>query len=97
MSSGVYARKCDMRKLAVLLTLLFGAACVALMMWKRQSAEPRPTIWEKMQERMDAMPDDFPPVVMFENVAATRENSEKILELLEKEGAAAEKVEPIVG
>jgi hypothetical protein len=46
----------------------------------------------KMQEAMEAMPEDFPPVVMFDNVAATRENSERILELLEK-GSAGEAAE----
>jgi hypothetical protein len=49
---------------------------------------------QKMQACMEAMPDDFPPVNMFKNVEATRENSERILELLEKSQDGAE--EPIV-
>ena len=50
-------------------------------------------MFEKMQAGMEAMPDDFPPVVMFNNVAATRENSERILELLEKDRSGTE--EPV--
>ena len=44
----------------------------------------------QMQAGMDAMPEDFPPVVMFNNVAATRENSERILELLEEDRSGTE-------
>ena len=40
-------------------------------------------MWEKMREHMEGMPEDFPPRMMFENVEATRANSERILELLE--------------
>lgn len=73
-----------MKKLAMLL-LVCGVAA-AWLMWKRQSGGPRPTMWKKMQEQMEAMPEDFPPVVMFNNVSATRENTEQILELLKKGG-----------
>ena len=45
--------------------------------------EKRREMFAKMQAGMDAMPDDFPPVVMFNTVAAIRENSDRILELLE--------------
>jgi hypothetical protein len=47
-------------------------------------------MFEKMQEGMEAMPKDFPPVVMFDNVAAIRENSERILKLLEKDRSRTE-------
>jgi hypothetical protein len=40
------------------------------------------------------MPEDFPPVVMFNNVAAARENTERILELLEEDRSGTE--EPVV-
>ncbi|MFB3049328.1 MAG: hypothetical protein ACE1Z9_04170 [Acidimicrobiia bacterium] len=50
-------------------------------------------MFDKMQAGMDALPDDFPPVVMFNNVAATRENAERILELLEKDRSGTE--EPV--
>ena len=74
-----------MKKLLVLL-LVVGVVGTVLLALKRRSDGPRPTMWEKMQERMDAMPEDFPPRVMFDNVAATRENTDRILELLEKSG-----------
>jgi hypothetical protein len=50
-------------------------------------------MFQKMQKGMDAMPEDFPPVAMFNDVAATRENSERILELLEKDRSGSE--EPV--
>ncbi len=50
-------------------------------------------MFQKMQAGMDAMPEDFPPVAMFNNVVATRENSERILELLEKDRSGTE--EPV--
>ncbi len=57
-------------------------------------AEKRRAMFEKMRTGMEAMPEDFPPVVMFNNVEATRENSERILELLEKDRSGTE--EPVV-
>jgi hypothetical protein len=33
------------------------------------------------------MPEDFPPVVMYNNLDTVRENSERILEILESEDA----------
>ncbi|MCH8899110.1 MAG: hypothetical protein IH942_01295 [Acidobacteria bacterium] len=77
-----------MKKLAVLV-LACGVALAVMVVWKRQSAGPRRTMGEKMQERMEAMPEDFPPRVMFDNVATTKENALRILELLEKGGSAA--------
>jgi len=53
---------------------------------EQRKVEKRREMFEKIQAGMDAMPEDFPPVVMFNNVAATRENSERMLELLEKDG-----------
>ena len=89
-----------------MLGLVCGAACVAAFMaWKRQTPEnpeerearqqeKRRAMFEKMQQGMESMPEDFPPVVMFDNVAATRENSERILELLEQGLVRSE--EPVV-
>ncbi len=59
------------------------AAVAAIAAAKNKSAGPGPSMWDKMRERMEEMPDDFPPRVMFDNIEATRANSEKILELLE--------------
>ena len=53
---------------------------------EQRKVEKRREMFEKIQAGMDAMPEDFPPVVMFNNVAETRENSERMLELLEKDG-----------
>ena len=85
-----------MKKLAVVGLVAGVVLAVNLLVKKRQQSESleereerkaakRREMFEKMQAGMDAMPDDFPPVVMFNNVAATRENSERILELLEED------------
>ena len=90
-----------MKKLAVVGLVAGAVLAVILGMRKRRPSESpqereerkaakRREMFEKMQAGMDAMPDDFPPVVMFNNVAATRENSERILELLEKDRSGTE-------
>ncbi len=56
-------------------------------------AEKRREMFQKMQKGMEARPDDVPPVAMFNNLAAIRENSERILELLEKDRSGTE--EPV--
>jgi hypothetical protein len=58
-----------------------------------RQAEKRHAMSQTMHACMKAMPDDFPPVMMFRNVEATRENSERILELLEKDHSGTQ--EPI--
>ena len=55
-----------------------------------RQAEKRRAMFQKMQAGTEAMPDDFPPVMMFKNVEATRKNSERILELLEKDRGGTE-------
>jgi hypothetical protein len=52
--------------------------------------EKRGEMFKKMAAGMEAMPDDFPPVVMFNNIAAIRENSDRILKLLEKDRSTTE-------
>jgi len=47
-------------------------------------------MWEKMGQFMDEMPEDFPPRIMFDNLAATRRNTERILEILEGSEAPSE-------
>ena len=90
-----------MKKLAVFGLVAAAVLAVALLVRKRQSSESpqergerkagkRREMFAKMQAGMDAMPEDFPPVVMFNNVAATRENSERILELLEEDRSGTE-------
>ena len=93
-----------MKKLAVFGLVAGAVFVVVLLVKKSQSsrspeeregrrAEKRRQMFEKMQAGMAALPEDFPPVVMFNNVAATRENSERILELLEKDRSDSE--EPV--
>ena len=67
--------------------LLVGGAIVGLLMALRQkmAAADRTEFFAKLQKKMEEMPEDFPPKVMFNNVAATRKNTERILELMEKE------------
>jgi hypothetical protein len=94
-----------MKKLAVFGLVAGVVLAVVLLVRKSQSsgspeerearrAEKRREMFEKMQAGMAALPEDFPPKVMFNNVAATRENSERILELLEKDRSGTE--EPVV-
>lgn len=75
-----------MKKLVLMVVV--AAAAAAVMMLRKQSSSAGPTMWQKMQEHMEAMPEDFPPRVMFDNVAAVKENTEQILELLRKRDAA---------
>ena len=93
-----------MKKLAMFGLVAGAVLAVVLLVKKSQSsrspeerearrAEKRREMFQKMQKGMEAMPEDFPPVAMFNNVAATRENSERILELLEKDRSGSE--EPV--
>ena len=90
-----------MKRLAVF-GLVAGAVLAAVILAKKspssessqereaKQAEKRRAMFQKMQAGMEAMPDDFPPVIMFRNVEATLENSERILELLEEDRSATE-------
>jgi citrate synthase len=91
-----------MKKLAVVGVVAGAAVAVNLVAKKRQQSESseevearktakRREMFEKMQAGIAAMPDDFPPVVMFNNVAAIRANSDRILELLEEDRSARQK------
>ena len=53
-------------------------------------ADKRREMFAKMQAGMEAMPEDFPPVVLFNNVAAIRETTERIRELLEENRTGTE-------
>ena len=92
-----------MKKLAVL-GVVAGAILAAILLAKKsktstspeereaRKVEKRREMFEKMQAGMAAMPEDFPPVVMFNNVAATRENSERMLKLLEEDRGKTEEL-----
>lgn len=69
-------------------SLLLGAAVVGGVLLAARGARRCGGIdFERMIERM---PEDAPPKWMFRNIAAIRENSERILELLEAERGATE-------
>ena len=62
------------------------AACARSGQCQGDSAnEPKPTVWDKIRQGMDEMPDDFPPRVMFDNIGAMRANTDAILTLLKEE------------
>ncbi len=94
-----------MKRIAVF-SLVAGAVLVAVILAKKsqssessqereeRQAEKRRAMFQKMQAGREATPDDFPPVVMFKNVEAIRENSERIRELLEKDLGDME--EPVI-
>jgi len=93
-----------MKKIAVFGLVAGAVLAVVLLVKKSQSsrspderesrrAEKRREMFQKMQKGMEAMPEDFPPVAMFNNLAAIRENSERILELLEKDRSGTD--EPV--
>ncbi len=90
-----------MKKSAVFGVASGAALAVILLTKKAQSAESpqerearraekRKEMFEKMRAGMESMPEDFPPVVMFNNVAAIRENTDRIFELLETDRSDAE-------
>jgi len=48
-----------------------------------EEGRERPDIWAKMEQKMARMPETFPPRMMFDNIAVIREQTTRILELLE--------------
>lgn len=70
--------------------VMAGVACCALAATvaaakKSAQAGPKHEVWDKMRAKMEAMPDDFPPRVMFDNIEITKTNTDKILELLQQD------------
>ena len=72
-----------MKKWLLIVAVALGAACATVMSRKRSAETERPTMWDKMRTHMEEMPEDFPPRIMFDNAQAARENTERILEILE--------------
>ena len=64
------------------------AACAKSGTCQKESG-PKPTVWDKMRQGMEEMPDDFPPRVMFDNVESMKRNTDEILRLLTEESLAA--------
>ena len=65
-----------MKKALVTVVLLVGLGVLLQRLGQKMSSID----WE---ERFDRMPDNAPPKWMFRNVAAIRENTDQILELLD--------------
>ena len=77
-----------MKKLLIAVAALVGIVFVA----KRFAPDLTKIDWES---KFDAMPDNAPPKWMFTNISAIRENSERIIGLLEGETVTA-RTEPEV-
>jgi hypothetical protein len=67
-----------MKKALVLAVVLVGLGAVA----KRFAPKMQSIDWE---QRLERMPDNAPPKWMFRNINSIRENTERILDLLERE------------
>jgi tellurite resistance protein len=92
------------KKKLALFGILMGAVAACVFVAKRRGAsipaeergllrkEKRQAMFEKMQEGFEAMPEDFPPMAMYNNLDTVRQNSERILEILESEDARDKKV-----
>ena len=65
-----------MKKLLVLIAVLIGISVLV----KRLAPDLGNIDWEK---KFEAMPDNAPPKWMFRNITAIRENTDRILEVLE--------------
>ena len=58
-----------------------------------RDGEPKPTMWVKMRQLLEEMPEDFPPRIMFDNLQATRANTDEILALLRDDSAPTDDIE----
>ena len=79
-------KKCTVKKCLTVIAVAGGLLGLALVVKRRGAGDkgtPGPTVWEKMQEKMESMPEDFPPRVMFDNIAAIHEDTTRIIEMLE--------------
>ena len=63
-----------------------GAAGALIALRLRTEGDPKEAMARRMREHLESMPEDFPPRMMLDNLAATRVNTEKILELLGDQG-----------
>ena len=86
-----------MKKWLILALLAVGAiGLIRLASRPRPEGESSETIWDKLGSKMAEMPEDFPPRVMFDNIATTKETTQHILELLEKSERSAEQETDLV-
>jgi hypothetical protein len=73
--------------LLVVVALLVGIVVVV----RRAGAGWRATDWD---QRLAAMPDNFPPKWMFNNITAIRENTDRLIELQEQSSRQLEGASP---
>jgi hypothetical protein len=83
-----------MRK-ALIIVPIAGAIAIGAMAHRRSSGAgnergERADIWARMEEKMAQMPETFPPRLMFDNIAAIREQTTRILELLDTDEGSAQ-------
>src|SRR4051812_47289627 len=71
--------------------LLGGAIAAGALLARRFGRKPGGLNWEQV---MDRMPDTAPPKWMFRNITAIRENTDRILELLESQGEPRQALVP---
>lgn len=93
--------RCAMKKVVVG-GLIGGAVVAAVLVSKKTQSSVTPEeqeanraakrreMFAKMQAGFEAMPEDFPPVVLFNNVAAIRETTEAILQHLQEDRTDAQ-------
>ena len=79
-----------MKKLLVTAALLIGLGLVA----KRLGTRMQNVDWEK---KFEEMPDNAPPKWMFRNITAIRENTDRILEVLDADRPGPAGSEPAAG
>jgi hypothetical protein len=72
-----------MKKLFLLIVLVVGVGVLV----KRFAPDLGQIDWE---QKFEAMPDNAPPKWMFNNISAIRDNTERIIELLEGETSRGE-------
>ena len=78
--------KCSVKKCLAVAAVAGGLLGLALAVKRRGTSDtrtPGPTMWDKMEEAMAGMPETFPPRVMFDNIVAIREDTTRIIEMLE--------------
>ena len=84
-----------MNKKLVIGALAGCAIAAAIAVSKKKQTEPKPTMWDKMRQHMEEMPEDFPPRIMFDNLEVTRANTEKILERLDEKESSKDYIDVV--
>ena len=82
-----------MNKKILIGTIAGFAVVTGVMAAAKRDSAPKPTMWDKMRKGMEEMPEDFPARIMFDNIQATKDDTERILALLETEDRHVDEVE----